>query len=69
MCAITKDEYVKTAAMQADKQAASHPGASIPVAPEVADYMGAFREDAVSEADLDDALTFEEMELLLKEGE
>ena len=57
MCAITKDEYLTAAAKQADNQAAANPGAAIPVAPEVADHMGAFRADAVAAEALDDALT------------
>ena len=61
MCSMTKQEYLATAARQADRLASNNPGAAIPVAPDVADFMGAFHDDAIPEEDLDDALTPEEM--------
>jgi soluble cytochrome b562 len=46
-------EYFKAAADAVEKQALENPDIGIPVDPDVADYMGAFEEDAVS---LDDVL-------------
>ena len=47
-----ENEYLKAAAQAIDRQASASPGLGIPVDPDVADYMGAFEEDAVSPRDL-----------------
>lgn len=52
-----EQEYLRAAADAVTEQAFDNPGFGIPVDPDVADYMGAFTEDAVALADLmDDAL-------------
>ena len=38
-------EYLKAAAQKVEQQAMDNPGLGIPVDPDVADYMGAFRGD------------------------
>lgn len=48
-----QQEYLKSAAEAVERQAAADPDLGIPVDPDVADYMGAFEEQAVS---LDDIL-------------
>ena len=50
-------EYLEAAAQKVEQQAMDNPGLGIPVDPDVADYMGAFTEDAIVLADLiEDAL-------------
>lgn len=38
-------EYLEAAAQKVEQQAMDNPGLGIPVDPDVADYMGAFRSD------------------------
>lgn len=47
-------EYLLAAANTVSKQATDNPSMLIPVDPEVADFMGAFAEDAISLADFED---------------
>jgi hypothetical protein len=47
-------EYLLAAANTVSKQATDNPSMLIPVDPEVADFMGAFAEDAISLADIED---------------
>ena len=47
-------EYLLAAANTVSKQATDNPAMLIPVDPEVADFMGAFAEDAISLADIED---------------
>lgn len=50
-------DYLRAAADAVSEQAIDNPGFGIPVDPDVADFMGAFTEDAVTLADtLDDVL-------------
>ena len=50
-------EYLAAAARAAAEQIINNPGLSVPLDPDVADYMGAFTEDAITLADLiEDAL-------------
>ncbi len=50
-------EYLAAAARAAAEQISNDPGLYIPLDPDVADYMGAFTEDAIVLADLiEDAL-------------
>ena len=50
-------EYLAAAARAAAEQIVNDPGLYIPLDPDVADYMGAFTEDAITLADLiEDAL-------------
>ena len=50
-------EYLAAAARAAAEQITSNPGIYLPLDPDVADYMGAFTEDAITLADLiEDAL-------------
>lgn len=49
----TEQEYLKAAAEAVERQALENPDLGIPVDPDVADFMGAFEEEAVS---LDDVL-------------
>ena len=49
----TEQEYLKSAAGAVENQAAENPDIGIPVDPDVAEFMGAFEEEAVS---LDDVL-------------
>lgn len=49
---ISELEYFKAAAAMVEKQAMENPGIGIPVDPEVAQYMGAFEESAVTLDDL-----------------
>lgn len=49
-------DLLLAAARAVDRQAMELPGLGVPVDPEVADFMGAFVEDALSPADLDDEL-------------
>lgn len=54
---MTDKEYLANAATTVLLQAAQTPGAAIPVDPDVADFMGAFKEEALIPQDmLDDAL-------------
>lgn len=46
-------DYLRAAADAVERQALENPDLGIPVDPEVADYMGAFEENAVT---LDDVL-------------
>lgn len=52
-------EYLTAAARAVDVQASETPKLGIPVDPEVAEFMGAFQEQAVSLDDLD-AMLFDE---------
>jgi len=52
-------EYLTAAARAVDVQASETPNFGIPVDPEVAEFMGAFQEQAVSLDDLD-AMLFDE---------
>lgn len=58
-------EYLAAAARAAAEQIINNPGLSVPLDPDVADYMGAFTEDAITLADLiEDALhTINEQEV------
>ena len=47
-------EYLKAAAAMIEKQVMENPGLGIPVDPDVAEFMGAFEETAVSLEDLID---------------
>ena len=50
-------EYLAAAARAAAERITSNPGIYLPLDPDVADYMGAFTEDAITLADLiEDAL-------------
>ena len=50
-------KYLAAAARAAAEQIASEPGLYIPLDPDVADFMGAFHEDAIALADMiEDAL-------------
>ncbi len=53
------DEYLKAAAEAIERQAQANPDLGIPVDPDLADFMGAFEETAVSIEDFD-PLTEEE---------
>lgn len=46
-------EYLRAAADAVTEQAFDNPGIGIPVDPDVAEYMGAFMETALSPGDLD----------------
>lgn len=48
-----RQRYFKAAAAMVAKQAAENPDIGIPVAPDVAEYMGAFEESAIALSDLD----------------
>ncbi len=48
-------EYLAAAAAIVDAQAAANPDLGIPVDPDVAEFMGAFEEGALSLDDVDDA--------------
>ena len=47
------DAYLKAAADAVERQLLTHPDLGIPVDPDVADFMGAFAESAVSPGDFD----------------
>lgn len=47
------DEYLKAAADAVERQLLDNPDLGIPVDPDVADFMGAFEESAVSPGDFD----------------
>lgn len=47
------DEYLKAAAEVIERQALDDPGLGIPADPDLADFMGAFEETAVSPGDFD----------------
>lgn len=47
-------EYLRKAADAVTKQAFENPGFGVPVDPDVAEYMGAFTEDAIALADMAD---------------
>lgn len=54
---MTNKEYLAAAARSAAEQIADDPGLYVPLDPDVADYLGAFQEDAIVLADLiEDAL-------------
>lgn len=57
---IVDKEYLEAAARAVDVQALENPGLGIPVDPEVAEFMGAFQEQAVSLDDLDVMLSDEQ---------
>lgn len=44
--------YLDAAAAEVYRQAAENPGLGIPVDPDVAEYMGAFEDDAMDELDV-----------------
>lgn len=44
-------EYLEAAAKAVEKQMMENPGVPIPVDPDVAEYMGAMQDDAMSESD------------------
>ena len=46
-------EYLKAAASAVDAQASENVNFGIPVDPEVAEFMGAFEEDAISLEDIE----------------
>ena len=48
----TEQEYLKSAADAVEAQAEENPDIGIPVDPDVAEYMGAFEEEAVSLGDV-----------------
>ena len=47
------DEYLKAAADAIERQLMNNPDLGIPVDPDVAEFMGAFEESAVSPGDFD----------------
>lgn len=47
-------EYLKAAAAEVERQLMENPDLAIPVDPDVAEYMGAFEETALTEADVED---------------
>ena len=47
-------EILRASAREVAEQMAAEPGLAIPVDPDVADHMGAFKEDAVNLDDFDD---------------
>lgn len=47
-------EYLLAAATAVDKQITNNPTMLIPVDPDVADFMGAFEENAISREDIED---------------
>ena len=49
---MTHKEYLAAAARSAAQQITDDPGLYVPLDPDVADYMGAFSEDAIILADL-----------------
>jgi hypothetical protein len=49
-------EYSEAAAMAVERQAMDNPAVGIPADPDVAEHMGIFIEDALSEQDVLDAL-------------
>lgn len=49
---IQKEEYLKAAAAMVEKQAVGNLEIGIPVDPDVAEYMGAFEETAISLDDI-----------------
>lgn len=54
---MTNKEYLAAAARSVAEQIAADPSLYVPLDPDVADFMGAFREDAIVLADLiEDAL-------------
>ncbi len=53
----TEKDYLQSAALRVAEQAADDPLIGVPVDPDVADFMGAFTEDALTLDDLmDDVL-------------
>ena len=58
---LTENDYLKSAAAAVEKQVVDNPGLGIPADPDVAEFMGAFEEEAVT---LDDVL-----DSLLDDGE
>jgi hypothetical protein len=50
------EEYLEAAAKVVEHQAMDNPGVGIPADPDVAEHMGIFMEDALSEQDVLDAL-------------
>ncbi len=49
---MTHKEYLAAAARSAAQQITDDPGLYVPLDPDVADFMGAFREDALELADV-----------------
>jgi len=51
---VTKEEkdYLEAAAREVERQAMENPGVAIPVAPDVAEYMGAASDDSMDETDI-----------------
>ena len=47
-------EYLKAAAAEVERQLMENPDLAISVDPDVAEYMGAFEETALTEADVED---------------
>jgi len=54
MVHVSDEDILQSAARTVDAQALQDPGLPIPVDPDVAEYMGAFKEEALSPDDLDD---------------
>ena len=53
MIKVTEQDYLKAASQAVERQVTEDLGLGVPVDPDVAEFMGAFEEDAVS---LDDVL-------------
>lgn len=60
---VKESEYLAAVARAVEKQALAAPSLGVPVGPEVAGYMGAGKEEAITMADLDDAADQGEGEL------
>jgi hypothetical protein len=50
------EEYLEAAAIAVERQAMDNPGIGIPADPDIAEHMGIFVEDALSEQDVLNAL-------------
>ncbi|MGI6656301.1 MAG: hypothetical protein ACOX5Z_05680 [Desulfobulbus sp.] len=53
-------EYLDAAAAIVSRQAEAMPGVGVPVDPDVAEHMGAFEDDSMSLADIQDGASLEE---------
>lgn len=55
MIKVTEHDYLNAAALAVERQATEDPELGIPVDPDVAEFMGAFEEEAVSLAEVLDS--------------
>jgi len=55
---MTNKDYLTAAATAAAEQLAENPALYVPLDPDVADHMGAFQEDALSLADVEEDSLF-----------